>query len=245
MNYTQQRIGFIKLKLFSIIIFTMILACPIFSQNETDNDNDFETWSSIEIEYKPTKKWSFALEEQIRLKDNSSVTDQYFTQLQIEYRAFKNFTFGSGLRYIKKNDTKGNIQGYEDHFRFHLDGSYNHKINQFSFKYRFRYQNKNELGISRKEGDFPNQHLRFKTSIDYKIKNWKFDPKFSIEIFNYFEKGETNGFDKYRVSIGTDYKLKNFGKLSLFYRLERELNVDYPKIINIIKFKYSYNFKSY
>jgi hypothetical protein len=239
----KSKASIIKIWIFALFLF---ISFPIFSQNSALDDNvDFETWSSIEIQYKPTKKLSLALEEQLRLKENSSVTDQYFTQLQVEYEAFKNFEFGCAFRYIKKNDTRGNIQGYEDHFRFHLDGSYNHKINQFSFKYRFRYQNKNELGISSSEGDYPNQHLRFKTSVDYKIKNWKLDPKFSAEIFNHFEKGETDGFDKYRLTIGTDYKLKKIGKLSLYYRLERELNIDNPKTINIIKLKYTYTFKSY
>ena len=152
----------ILLLFLSSIILTFI-SNPVLSQTPSSVKNvDFETWSSIEINYKPSKKWSIGLEEQLRLKDNSSITDQYFTQLEVEYEAFKNFSLGSGFRYIKKNDTKGNIQGYEDHFRFNLDGTFDHKIAQFSFKYRFRYQNRNELGISPTDGDYPNQHIRLK-----------------------------------------------------------------------------------
>jgi len=234
--------------IFILSVFSLLIFQPQGLRSQTaiiDNNVDFETWSSIEISYKPSKKWSIDLEEQLRLKDNSSTTDQYFTQLQVEYEVFKKFNLGSGFRYIRKNDTKGNIQGYEDHFRFHLDGSYDHKINQFSFKYRFRYQNRNELGVSTSEGDYPNQHIRLKGGLEYGFKNWKLDPKFSAEIFNHFEKGQTNGFDKFRISLGTDYKIKNFGKLSLYYRFEKELNVMNPKTSNIIKFKYTYSFRSY
>ena len=234
------------LLLFVYSIILSFISYPVLSQTTSTVRNvDFENWSSIEISYKPSKKWRIGLEEQLRLKDNSSITDQYFTQLEVEYEAFKNFNLGSGFRYIKKNDTKGNIQGYEDHFRFHLEGSFDHKIDQFSFKYRFRYQNRNELGVSSADGDYPNQHIRLKGSMEYGIKNWKLDPKFSAEIFNHFEKGQTNGFDKFRLSFGTDYKIKNFGKLSLYYLFEKELNMINPKTSNIMKFKYTYSFKSY
>lgn len=223
-------------------IFLMIMLFAIYT-NYAQEDTDFESWSSITLEYKPNKKLTFALEGELRLKNNLSEIDQYFTHLNIDYELFKNFELGVGLRYIRNNDIRGKIQGYENHFRFNLDLSYKHKIGAISFKHRIRYQNKNELGISSSEGDYANQHIRFKSTLTFKIKNWRLDPVFSAEIFNHFEKGEENGFDKYRLAIGTNYKLKKLGKIGLFYRVESALNVMFPKITNIFMLKYTYTIK--
>lgn len=206
-------------------------------------DTDFETWSSIGLEFKATKKLSFGVEQHLRLKTNSSEIDTYFTQLEGSYFLFNGFALGSGLRYIRKNDTKGKIQGYENHFRFHIDASYKHKINRFSLKYRLRYQNKNELEVSSDEGDYAKQHIRLKASVDYAINNWKLDPKIAMELFNQFGE-EDQGLSKLRWTLSTDYKLKKLGKLKLFYSVEKDLNTPVSRIVNILGFKYTYTLKT-
>lgn len=225
-----------------LILVVLLISAITYAQDDT---SDLASWNTIGIEYKLNKKWSFGLEEQLRLKNNISEIDEYFTELISSYKISKDFKLGFGLRYIRQNDTEGNIQGYENHFRFHLDATYKHKIDRITLSYRLRYQNKNELGISYDEGDYANQNLRLKTAIKYNIDNWPLDPKFSAEIFNRFqEDGEKNGFTKYRLTLGTDYKIKNFGKLGLFYRYQKEINIDIPETLNIIGLKYTYTFKN-
>lgn len=231
-----------KILLLNILLFSVFFMG--ITNAQTEGEKDWASWNIIGIEYKLNKKWSFELEEQLRLKENISVIDNYFTQLSAEYKLFKNFKLGGGLRYIRKNDNQGNIQGYENHFRFNLDATYKHKINDLTVSYRLRYQNKNELGVSYDEGDYANQNIRFKTAVKYDFKNWNFDPKFSAEIFNKFQEGNENGFNKYRLTLGTDYKIKNFGKVGVFYRMEKELNVDFPDVTSIVGLKYTYTLKN-
>jgi len=238
MNFLDDHLKQVFKMFLSLVLVTSI------SYSQTENTNDFEGWTTIGLEYKLNKNWSFELEEQLRLKENISEIDEYFTEIGVEYSISKKIKIGGGLRYIKENDNKGKIQGYEDHFRFQVDVSYKHKINAFSLKYRIRYQNKNELGIGNTEGDYANQHIRFKTSMGYNIENWNLKPKFSAEIYNHFEKGEKNGYDKYRLTLGTEYKLKKLGKFTLFYRKEKELNERIPKTKNIIGLKYVYTFEN-
>lgn len=235
-NKTNQL--FLKLVLLNVVLFTNL------NYAQTEGDTDWASWNTIRVEYKLTEKWSFGLEEQFRLKENFSETDEFFTQLTADYELFNNFKLGAGFRYIRENDNVGNIQGYENHFRFQVDANYKHKINNFTVGYRLRYQNKNELGVSYDEGDYVNQNVRFKTSVEYNFKKWSFDPKFSAEIFNRFQEGEDNGFNKYRLTLGTDYKIKNVGKVGLFYRFEKELNVDYPDTKNILGLSFIYNIKN-
>ncbi|MEO9569829.1 MAG: DUF2490 domain-containing protein [Polaribacter sp.] len=229
-----------KIKKRSIVKFMLIIAMLFVGKNYAQTDADLALWNTVGVEYKLNNKWSFGLEEQFRLKEDISAVDNYFTQLSADYKLFKGFSVGLGVRFIRDNDNKGNIQGYENHFRYQFDVMYKHEIKDFKIGYRLRYQNKNELGISYDEGDYANQNIRFKTSLEYNIKNWKLDPKFSAEIFNKFQEGEENGFNKYRLTLGTDYKTKNFGKIGVFYRYQKELNVDFPDSSNIIGLKYIY-----
>jgi hypothetical protein len=226
-------------KLFlSLILFTSV------SYSQTENTNDVGGWTAIGIEYELNKKWNIELEAQLRLKDNISVVDEYFTEFSVEYLISKKIIVGGGLRYIKENDTKGKIQGYEDHIRFQVDATYKHKINAFSLKYRLRYQNKNELGLDNFEENYANQHIRFKTSIRFNIKKCRLKPKFTAEIGNRIGKGEKNEFSKYRLTIGTEYNFKKLGKLNLFYGKEKELNKRIPESLDIIGLKFKYIIKN-
>jgi len=225
------------------LLFTLLVITCLFSQNNYGQDedlNDWESWNSIGIKYKLNKKWSFELEQDLRLKENISEIDKYFTQLGVNYNITKKFRVGAAGRYISKNDNTGNVQGYENYFRLHLEALYKHKAERFSFGYRLRYQNKNELGVD----DYANQHLRLKASVGYNIKNWKLDPEISGEIFNHFEEGEENGFDKYRITIGSEYNMKNYGKIKFYYRFKKQLNESFPETKNIIGLKYTYTIKN-
>lgn len=205
---------------------------------------DLETWTSAEFNLKVDKKWNFGLQSQMRLDNNSSERKSYLTQLSTDYKFTKKFQMGIGFRHTIKNDNEGNIQGNEHFFRFQVNASYKHKANRFDFKHRFRYTSSNEIGVSKIEGDLPEQYFRFKSSVGYNIKDWKLDPEFSGELFSkYIKYGQSNGLDRFRLTIGTSYKLKAIGKIGLYYRMEREINALYPKTTNILQFKYAYTLK--
>lgn len=231
-------------KIQCLIALSSFLLSTLNGYSQSEDTSDLESWNSLGLEYKLNKKWSFGLEEQLRLDENISEISEYFTQLETKYAITKKFDIGLGLRYIRENDNEGNVQGYENHFRFNVDASYKHKINDFTLKYRLRYQNKNELGVSSSDGDYAKQYLRLKAAVAYNFKNWKLDPKFSAEIFNRFENGDVDQYNKYRLTLGTDYKIKNFGKLGIFYRIEKGINVDIPETTNIIGLKYTYTIKN-
>ncbi|WP_248723440.1 DUF2490 domain-containing protein [Seonamhaeicola sp. ML3] len=225
-----------------MVMASLLFTSLAFSQNQ--DTRDLESWTGINLKFKLNKKWAFNLEGQLRMKEYITEVSEYFSDFGTSYTVFRGFKLGAGFRYIKENDNVGKIQGYENHFRFNLDASYKHKINDLSLKYRLRYQNKNELGISTSEGDYANQKFRFKTSLEYGVNNWKLDPKFSAEIFRSFGVDRENEFSKYRLTLGTEYKFKSFGTIGLFYRIEKEINVSVPEITKIIGLNYTYTIKN-
>lgn len=234
----------IKNNLTLLICCVAVIATSTFATAQTGTYytvQDLEFWSSVEFKYKYSKKWSFSLEEQLRLRDNASNVDIYFTELGLNYKLNKHFNAGFNGRFIYDNDDVGKIQGYENHFRWNADLSYSHSAGDFDFDYRLRYQSKNELGISELDGDIPRNVFRFKYGVDYNFKSWKLDPEFSAEIFN--EVQPDNEFDKIRFTLGTSYKTKNYGDFGAFFRMEKELTGLYPKTTNIVGLKYKYTLK--
>jgi hypothetical protein len=205
---------------------------------------DFETWNSAQVNFELNKIWSVGIQGQVRFDKNSTELKSFFPELTTEIKLFKNFELGVASRFTNKNDNEGNIQGSEYFFRYQLDATYRHDINRFDLKYRLRYSNSNEMGISRIDGDIPEKYFRLKTSIDYNIKKWKFDPEFSGEIFNkHIKNGQSNGFDFIRLSIGTSYKAKAYGKIGVYYRIKKEISAFYPKTTYSTVLKYTYTFK--
>lgn len=227
---------------FGLLAFFSILCFKSQAQQgATITTSDLELWTGAELNYQATDKLSLGLEQQLRLRNNASEVDQYFTEFNLKKEVNKSFYYSLGFRYIRDNDQQGDIQAYENNFRYNLDLGYKQNINKLKLNYRLRYQRRNELGISIAEGDEPRNYMRLKVGADYKIKNWKLDPSFSTELFYNMNQGE--GFDKFRLTLGTKYKIKKVGALLPFYRLERELGATYPKNTYILGFKFIYNIK--
>ena len=208
-------------------------------------NSDLETWTSAEFRYRPTKKWRVGLEGQLRLKENSSEIDGYFAELTGGYEIFKGFRTTLGFRLISKNDNTGKQQGYENYVRLHADALYKHKVKRLGLNYRFRYQTRDELGVTNENGDFADQTLRLKIGTEYNFRKWKLDPLLSAEIFHENNRNEDEGFDKFRVTFGTEYKFKKWGRLGLFYRYEREIDKTNPASTDIIRVQYVYTLKGY
>ena len=199
---------------------------------------DMETWSSINLDYKASKKFKLGLGQQLRMEDNTSNVQQYFTNLYGEYKLSKAFKLGLEGRFIRDNDDEGKIQGYENHLRWALYTGFQHDVNRFNLKYRLQYQNKNELGVSSSEGVVAIEKIRLKLGARYNIPKWKLDPRFSAEVFRNI--GSTNQFSKIRGTLGTKYSFKNAGTLGVFFRIEKELNQTYPLTSHVIGLNYTY-----
>ena len=227
----------------AIIIVALIFGKEINAQ--TNNSTDLESWNLIQLAYKPAKKLKFDVEGQLRFKDNISVIDRYIVQLGTEYSIYKQIKIGGALRYIEKNDNSGQIQGYENYLRYNFDASNKHKIERLWIKYRLRFQNKKEIEEGVFSNGFDTPYLRYKLSFGYNIKKSKFEPEISGELFHPIGGEERTGVNAFRFTFGTSYSFKDFGKIDLFYRIQKELDIIYLQSTNIIGLKYSYLIKGY
>jgi hypothetical protein len=227
--------------------FLLALICTLtFGVNSiyAQNDPDLEGWSAVEIDLKATKKLSFSFAEHLRLRNDITTVKNYFTQLKVNYEVLKNFELEGGVRYITKNDDVGGNKGLRSLFRYQFDASYQHKFNAITVYTRFRYQNKNRLGLSESEGDVHKEQIRFRLGVGYKIKPIKVKVRLSSELFNETESlNSEGGINRYRHVLRFSKRVKKIGLFALFYGLQDDTEGNSKISRQILGFKYSYRFK--
>lgn len=202
--------------------------------------SDLETWTAVGLNAKLGQKWSFTLTEQLRLEKNSSIVDQYYTSADVKYSIInKHLYLGTGYRFICENDAES---GFKNEQRFDFDIIYLHSFDRLKLSSRLRYQNRNDVGEKISEGDYSIQNYRLRLQGDYNIKNWKLDPVLSVELFRRYEKYTLPYFDNIRFRLGTNYKIRNYGEIEVFYQIDRELEVLYPQTTYVIGLSYQYSF---
>ena len=229
-------------------ILLLMLTCIFANAQDNVTNNDFGTWTSIIYKYEHNRQWALQTEGQLRTKSNLKDFDRFITEFELHYDPdalnwLKPLKFTLAGRYIGKNDNIGGQQGFENWFRYQVGASYKVDLGRFSTVYRLRYQKRNQLGVSELEGVYPSQDWRHKFSIEYDIKNWKLDPKFSYEFFIHNETGDINGFTKYRIRLDTDKKVKSGQQFSMFCMIEGETLEENPQTNYILGLKYRFSTK--
>jgi long-subunit fatty acid transport protein len=225
----------------NLLLSTLLLI--LFSSNATCQNEiqtrDLESWSTVSANKQITKVFGLNLEQSVRMYDNSTKIDQYFTNLDLNFKVGKGFSLTGGFRFIGDRDKDDG--SYENHLRFNGDINYKHSVDRFKFKYRIRLQTKNELAYSREEGDFLRNSFRIRAGVKYNIKGWKLDPEMSYELFRESGKYMVSSFNKYRISLSTKYKFNKLIELKAFYRYERGLGSLLPQSTNIVGFNLMFN----
>ena len=232
-----------KWLLLSTLLFVVV--CVNGQIVEEEDLTDVELWTAAGLKYDFHKRFSFELEEQFRLKDDLSTFSQLFTEGTLTYDPgkmdlLKPLELSIGARHVTKNDTEGNKQGIEYFFRYNLDAAYKLEFDRLSVGYRFRYQSKNQLGISELDGDIPKNDFRHKVTIGYNIKDWKLDPKLTFELFSRNDDQTSYDISRYRVRLGSDYSFVKRQDLSFFLMYEKDINVVEPETIYAIGLKYEF-----
>ena len=112
------------------------------------NEDVYENWSSIEVDYELTKNVDIYVGGQLRIKSVGDSYNKSFYELGAKVKINDYLSSGFGFRGIDELDDVGNIQGHEKFNRYHafLTGAYDYK--KFDFRMRLQFQRKNEVGIS-------------------------------------------------------------------------------------------------
>lgn len=235
----QKRWKMNKSRIFLVSILSLLLCFTInMNAQETAVTGDLEMWNSFAITKKISDRWKVSLEEELRFTKNISRFDIFFTDLGFEYKINKHLSAGLNYRFYQNKNKDGD---FITQHRFSADIGYKQEIDRFTFAYRLQFQNKDEDFLS-KSSENNVSNLRNKISVDYDIKNFKLEPYFQAELFRKYETDVNPYFNKVRWTLGAGYPVTKKSDIQIFYRIDNELNLSYPKNTYILGLGYKFSF---
>lgn len=211
-----------KLLILSLFIFISKIQ---FSQDY----QGFGLWNSISVEKKVAKGITSKFTEALRLKDNASRVNLFYSEVGLEYKLMKG---------VKTSLTYRITQRLEDENYF----SYRHRINwdisakkgfgSFQIQYRHRLQAELKKYYSSKYGKLPFYDSRHKMELKYEL-NKRFEPYVSTELFIQLKDPKymygNLMWNRLRYQAGLDINFGSRKKLGLFYMIQNEFNIPEAK----------------
>ena len=221
-----------------IILFHFLLS----AQDEMiqANNQSFESWNALQIQYSPIDKLSLDIETQLRLKSMGDTYNMSFIQLEAQYEPQPYIEVGVGYRNFDRLDDIGKQQGHEKFNRFYGYVQAKKSFERFDIRFRLQHQVRNQLDNS--ESSKNNSRWRYKLSSIYNIPNWALDPRLSIEFFMLDEFYSKEAYDKYRLSLGTKKRFSKSRALSFKYLFEKNIGIKGSKPFHILSLRYEYRF---
>ena len=206
--------------LIKIIWFTFFLISQILIAEE------FELRNSVSYKIKLPNSLRLDLEQSIRSRGENLVFRQTFSEASLSYEPVNNMKIFVPLRYaIFKDKVKT---------RASFGGSYKVQLNDFSVRYKTRYQ----LGFEEQKDT--EQVLRNKLYAYYKVSK-RYKPFMSYEIFNPID-SKVEIMNEYRVTSGLDIGLRSKKSIKIYFQYKVEdLEKKDTDEMNIIGFSYSLN----
>ena len=229
---------------FRSFFFTCIILCHFLlsAQDEMiQGDNQsFESWNALQIQYSPIDKLSLDIETQLRLKSMGDTYNMSFIQLEAQYEPQPYIEVGVGYRNFDRLDDIGKQQGHEKFNRFYGYVQAKKSFERFDIRFRLQHQVRNQIDNSESPKD--NSRWRYKLSSIYNIPNWALDPRLSIEFFMLDEFYSKEAYDKYRLSLGTKKRFSKSRALSFKYLFEKNIGINGSKPFHILSLRYEYRF---
>ena len=221
-----------------IILFHFLLS----AQDEMiqANNQSFESWNALQIQYSPIDKLSLDIETQLRLKSMGDTYNMSFIQLEAQYEPQPYIEVGVGYRNFDRLDDIGKQQGHEKFNRFYGYVQAKKSFERLDIRVRLQHQVRNQLDNS--ESPKNNSRWRYKLSSIYNIPNWALDPRLSIEFFMLDEFYSKEAYDKYRLSLGTKKRFSKSRALSFKYLFEKNIGINGSKPFHILSLRYEYRF---
>jgi len=225
-------------KRISALLLFVLFAGSVFAQSEPS------TWVELEFSKKIVKNLKLEFNPELRLFGGFEM-DSYILEGGLSYKLHKYLTLASYYRYedeYKYKNSTGAYKGQESSNRLAFDAKTGVEIQRFNLQFRLRYT---------KQIDFNNtgSEFRYRAKVNYDIKNSKFVPFASVELFQdkslteLDKEGITGSFkniNKIRYTGGLSYNLNKNNEISLFYRLQNN-RIKLEKT-DIIGLSYSHNF---
>jgi hypothetical protein len=220
----------------SLFLFIFLLVCLPVTQAQ---QKDFQFWPSVNVDLELTKNLKAMLEEEVRLKENSTQIGRQINDLGIGYKFNKYFRAALFYRIEANWKTPDDYRWKEG---LYADMALKQTTGRFILGYRLRLQssriefNSNEDNLL---SSFVNRH---KFTVAYNIQNKPLTPFIEEELFLNSVSHQMEMINN-RTWLGITYSPGKIHEFSLKYGIDHERLVPDPFTSFIIAFNYTLNLK--
>jgi len=179
----------------------------------------------FELQFNLLPKLNLEINPEIRF-GNFLEFSELIMQGGLRYKPFKFLKLSGYYRFI--GDYTNDDPEYLHRFAFDAEPKY--EINRLELKLRLRYANYTDFAGETVDNK---SYYRYRLQSKYDIKNFKFNPYISWELF---QKSDEKSVYKGRYEVGIEYGFKKNNELEIFYFLQDYYNKD--KLHHIIGIKY-------
>lgn len=224
------------MKQLKILFFT----ASLLTIHTLSAQDDLGSSLSFDITKRVIPGLNLSLEEDFRLRDNLSEVDRFSTTLELSYKPWKFLKLGGAYNLINYNhETKG----WEVRHRYYFFATGSYRINRFTVSLRERFQSTYRVGVKEtSKRANPKLYLRSRLEVEYDIRNCKFEPFASVELYNTLNDPQGNKMNKLKYTAGSKYKLNKRNSLQLYYRYVNFKDDDEGNGKHMIGLGYSYKF---
>ena len=208
----------LQLRFTRIYLFCILIAMPhlsVFGQQD-----DAGLWASVSVKHQVTRRLAVGISEQVRLYQNVSEVDQFFTDLGVDYDLLSSLKVSVSYRLTSKNQ----LTYYQTRHRGYIDISYKKKFKPIALSFRQRLQSQVQAVNSSDYGKIPDWYTRSKLTMKIDLDK-KYSPYLATEYYYVIDnlKEKDHVFDKARYEIGIDYDFNRRSSLNLFYLIQKDL----------------------
>ena len=225
----------------TVIVLMILLPIGVQAQND-----EFGTWTGVSLDKKLSKQLTLGTELELRTGNNLKNIDRWSAGISLDYRLAKWLKAGAGYTYLY--DYHPEAYTYQD------DGDLNkrtmtyfgsrHRLNvsltaskdfgKLSVSLRERWQYTYRPEQANKRMDYQHSDLGYSYPVKGKATNmWrnKLQLKYkATRLLQPYRYGETyaggSGFDKLRLSLGTELKLSKQSSLNVGYVYQKVYDDD-------------------
>ncbi len=202
---------------------------------------DFGMWNTITVEKKINKKFSVSIDQELRLKENLSRINLFYTNLGFSYKLSKKIKAAFIYRNTQKN---ADARGYDMKHRIMIDFFYKEKLyKKLFFVFRQRFQFENENIFSSRDGKYIESFLRSKFDLSYSLTK-KIRASISEELrFQLHDPRNDEadyGLRRFRHNLGIDYDISSKSTIGAYYLIQNEITTYKPNELYIFGLQYSF-----
>ena len=202
----------------------MLLSASLFAQSE--RTTDFGGIVSAEAETSLGGPFGLSVEEELRFDHDFTQFDRWLNSVGVDYTCLHNrMNIGLTADYIRRHNDRGY---YENRGRLGLQVTYTEEWRRFKFQVRskaigtFLDERTGEHRVS------PRLYWRNRLKVTYQRPNSRFKYALSTELFWLTNDPKKGGLDNLRTVLSVDYRLARQYSLSVFARMDNDLQVNAP-----------------